>query len=126
MAKKLPFELQPGETLLRDEMSTWIHGTFSARLGRLYLTNHRLIFAKQNPFLLPLFGIFGFLFERFFAGANKVAFETSLREISTFEQTQNGINKKVVLLHTAQGDQKFGFTRPYEEWETALKTAMRK
>ena len=126
MSKKLPFELASDETIVREEMATWIQGSFKAVLGRVYLTNRRFIFVKMNFLLIPLFGILGFLIERIWPGMNKVAFEVPLREISTFEPSQHGLNKKVILLHTSKGDQKIGVTKAYAEWETLLNEAKKR
>jgi hypothetical protein len=49
-----------------------------------------------------------------------------LQKISTFENVAYGFNKKVLLLHTSDGDQKIGLNTTYQEWETALKEAMKR
>lgn len=127
MAKKLPFELQVGETVLRNEFGVWIQGGLKNRIGQTYLTNQRLLFVTQNPFLASLFGLLGVLLDaltRRWLG--KLILDLPLRNVSTFEHTVHAFNKKVILFHTSQGEIKLGVSTAYEEWEPVLKEAMKR
>ncbi len=121
--KKLPFELKAGEAILREEDGVWIRGGLSNQIGRLYLTNQRLVFSRQNPVLMVLFGLLGALFSQWF---RKVTFDLPLKDVTGFEHTSYAFNKRVILFRTLQGEQKFGVNRPYEEWEPVLKKALKK
>lgn len=127
---KCAFDLIDNETVLRQEASTWLRSKWNVQAGRIYLTTHRLVFS-DDPFpFLPFFSLIGefmnMLAQRIWPHPRKPAFEVPLREISTFEQGSFGLNKRVMVLHTAAEDQTFGFTRSYEEWEGALKEAMKR
>lgn len=126
MASKIPFELQPAETVLRTEVAVWIQGGLKNRMGSIWLTNKRLLFVKMNPFLAPLFGLLGFLLDHFLSKNRQPALDMPLRDIMSFEHSSFGLNKKVILFHTRQGEIKLGLNKSYEEWEPVLKGAMKK
>ena len=127
MAKKLPFELQAGETVLRNEFGVWIQGGLKNAIGNVYLTNQRLLFVRQNMFLGALFGLLGVLLGSLLdKWIGKVLLDLPFKNISTFEHTVHAFNKKVILFHTSQGEIKLGVGTAYEEWEPVLKEAMKR
>lgn len=127
MSKKLPFELQVGETVLRNEFGVWIQGGLKNRVGQVYLTNQRLLFVNQNVFLGALFGLLGVLLGSLLEKwIGKVILDLPLKNISGFEHTVHVFNKKVILFHTSQGEIKLGVSTAYEEWEPVLKEAMKR
>ncbi len=121
----LPFELEPKEELIREEQVVWIQGGFKNRMGRLYLTNNRVLFSQQNPFLTSMFGLIGLLIQHFLK-PKKPGLELPLKSIGGFERTTFGFNKNILLLHTTQGDLKFGLNTPYDQWEAVLKKDLKK
>lgn len=127
MAKKLPFDLQVDEAVLRNEFGVWIRGGLKNVIGNVYLTNRRLLFVRQNAFLGALFGLLGVLLGRLLdKWMGKVLLDLPLKNISSFEHTVHAFNKKVILFHTAQGEIKLGVGTAFEQWEPVLKEAMKR
>lgn len=127
MAKKVPFDLHPDEEPIRIEHGAFVKGKVNAQLGRLVLTNQRLVFFKHpNPILGTMFGAIGALIaassKRFKA---KVAVEIPLTAIERWENEKQGLNKKAIRVHQKDGESvKFTFSKAYDQWDADLRKAL--
>lgn len=126
--KKNLFDLNPGESVIRQEAGVLMLGGLKNRMGRIVLTNQRLVFVKKNPFLAMMFGLLGVLIEHFIEKHMKtMALDLPLSHILRFEHGSFGLNKKVILFHSKDGQvHKIGTTKSYEEWEEELSKVLKK
>lgn len=126
--QKFPFELHANEKIIRDEFGVLILGGLKNRMGRVFLSNQRIVFTKTSPLFGGMFGIIGVLLERLFENRSKpIAFELPLSKIIRFEHGSFGLNKKIIFFHAQDGQiHKIGTTNAYAEWEDDLKKILKK
>lgn len=117
------FELKTREEIICSDTGVWLRGGLKNQTGQFYLTTQRVIFVKTSGLLTILFGLLGAIVAHWF---NKVTFEHPLKGITGVELSSFGFNKRVTLLRTTQGNEKFNLRKPYEEWEKLIQKALRK
>ncbi len=112
-------QLQPNETIIKQDRIIQIHSAISSTFGTLYLTNQRVV-VEKNKWAMVL-GLVGWLLAKFFPGSIQAYPRT---EIVSREQTKHGFNTNVLLLKFKDGKTwKLGLTAAYTEWDEAFKSA---
>ncbi len=114
-------DLQPGETILKEESAIYLKSKINIQPGWLVLTNKRLVFIKSWNYL---FGLIGLLFKSLRGGK---LFDIPLKEIHTYSNEKYGLNKKVLGLETEkEGHIKFALSSQYRGWEQYLMQVIKK
>ena len=107
------FRLEEGETLLREDRGFWIKTVLRVSIGRLQLTDRRLVFI-ENP--NPAFGLLGLLLG--LGGKPKVIIERG--RLLSVERGKHGRAKNVLIAKTDEAEYKFATDSSYEGWAQAL------
>ena len=111
--------LHEGEHIALEDFGSYVKGAFNNKVGRLVLTNQRLVLFSALPWL-ALFGLLGLLMEK--KSKSKPKVDITLSNISSVEPTKYGINKKVFKLTMNDGSEHvFTCGKPVEEWISHLK-----
>jgi len=115
MANK--FELQQDENLIKEEAAIYVKSKIIVQMGRMYLTTKRLVFIKNaNPF----FGLIRLLFKSL---RGNILFDIPLKDITHYEKSKYGLNKRVLKLKLQDGQEpKFILSSKYKEWDQTFKS----
>ena len=115
------FPLFEEEIIIYESDAVWLKSTFGNKIGRMYLTNLRLVFsANPNVVFTVMFGLLGFLLAKLFM-KKKPAFEINVKDIKTIQRTKYGFNKNVLDItdytttYRISGGKKF-----MEPWQNEL------
>jgi len=115
--ENLPFELTGDEQVFRNETALWMKAKLNAQAGRLYLTDQRILFVKNQN---PLAGVLLKLLVKSARGG--VLYDIPLSDIKSFSRESFGANKNILKLSYGDGETvKFSLNKNYEEWEDELK-----
>ena len=107
------------EGLTKEAFATMLRGR-RGLMGRLYLTNQRLVFLQSNQFLMAFGAIGGLLMG--VVKPKKLALEIPLASITGIERGKFGINKNVLEISYG-ADEPARFAVKYDEWEAAINGA---
>lgn len=117
---KVKWPLNPQETILYKVNAVYIKNSWNAKQGALYLTNERIVFEAKPMLMFLLFGVIGWLLTR-----NKKAIEFPLADITDFQRTKHGFNKKVASFTVIDGaNYRFGIGGKWETFDLAYQKAM--
>ncbi len=108
------FELQDGESVIRDDKGMWLKSKLRGFGARLCLTDRRLVIARTG---IPALGLIGMLFNK----QGTVSVELSKAEVTGVEPSSHGRAKNVLEFTTKDGTAyKFIAGTPFEEWKSAI------
>ena len=101
---KPKFPLLEEEIIIFESDAVWMKSTFGNKIGRMYLTNLRLIFsANPNILFTALFGLLGFILSKLLT-KKKPAFELYAKDIKTIQRTKYGLNKNILDIGDASNN----------------------
>ena len=109
----MAFRLEEGETLLREDGGFWIKSTLRVYIGRLQLTDRRLVFVENAN---AIFGLLGRLFN--LGGKPRVVIERG--RLQRVERGSHGRAKNVFTAKTEDAEYKFAMDSSYDDWAQAL------
>lgn len=101
--------VQPNEQVLKQAQSMYFKSALKGIKGILYVTNQRVVFERT---INAMFGLIGLL-----AKSNRPGVEVDMPKanVVSAEQTKVGLNSKVILLKTANGEE-YKFEAKPEDW----------
>ncbi|MBD3328946.1 hypothetical protein GF357_00420 [Candidatus Dojkabacteria bacterium] len=112
-------ELHQGEQVIREEEAKHVVGKIRCFVGKIALTNQRVIFEKI-PAVMGAFGVMGYSIAKLL-NIYKPDFSIQLSNVASYEQSQFGLNKKCILFKTNDGNEyKFTVSSSFAEWKTTL------
>lgn len=121
------FHLQDSErVILESDHVAWMKSRFSAKTGRLILTNRRLVFT-QSAVHSPAHGFMvhvmaGLINNRpIYAARPKLLLEIPCRAITRTHKESNGFNTYLAVVYHGQNKARFSVGKAYDEWESALR-----
>lgn len=115
------FPLLEEEIIIFESDAVWLKSTFGNKIGRMYLTNLRLVFsANPNVLFMVLFGLLGFLLAKLFT-KKKPAFEINVKDIKTVQRTKYGLNKNVLDITDLTSTYRVSAAKKFmEPWQNEL------
>lgn len=117
---KVKWPLNPQETVLYKVNAVYLKTKFQAKQGVIYITNERIVFETKPMMMILLFGVIGWLLSR-----SKKTNEFQLSDITNFQRTKQGFNKKIAEFDLVDGTKyRFGLTGKWDDFDFAYQKAM--
>ena len=117
---KVKWPLNPQETVLYKANAVYIKSKLQAKQGALYVTSERIVFETKPMLMILVFGLIGWLLAR-----NKKTNEFPLADITNFQRTKHGLNKKVAEFELIDGSKyRFGVSGKWEDFDLAYQKAI--